>query len=274
MPLYMDRHYVEGATRHAVEHAHLKDLEIQAKYSVKFLTYWFDEARCTAFCLVDSPDRRSIQQAHSEAHGLVPHEIVEVNPSVVEAFLGRLKDPEPPAAHAVPTREPAFRTIMCTDLQESTAMTLRVGDAKAMHLLHIHNAMIRNALREFQGREVRHTGDGIIASFISAEDAVECAAAVQKAFRAHNDRSPEEAMHVRIGLSAGEPVEEDNSLFGSTVILAARICAQAEPDQILAADRVRQEIPDNAQRFSGPTESLLKGFDQPLPLYRIDWAEA
>ncbi len=274
MPLYMDRHYVEGATRHAVEHAHLKDLEIQAKYAVKFLTYWFDEARCTAFCLVDSPDRQSIQQAHAEAHGLVPHEIIEVNPAVVEAFLGRLRDPEPPAAHVVAAREPAFRTIMCTDLQESTAMTLRVGDEKAMHLLHIHNAIIRNSLRDFRGREVRHTGDGIIASFVSPEDALECAAAVQKGFRAHNDRTPEDAMHVRIGLSAGEPVEEDNSLFGSTVILAARICAHAEPDQILAAEQVMRELPHQRQRFSGPTNGLLKGFARPVPLYRINWTEA
>jgi class 3 adenylate cyclase len=271
----MDRHYVEGATRHAVENAHMRDLEIQAKYAVKFLTYWFDEARCTAFCLVDSPDRLSIQQAHAEAHGLIPHEIIEVNPAVVEAFLGRLRDPEPPTAHGMPAREPAFRTIMCTDLQESTAMTLRVGDAKAMHLLHIHNAIIRNSLRDFRGREVRHTGDGIIASFASSEDAVECASAVQKAFGAHNDRNPLDAMHVRIGLSAGEPVEEDNTLFGSTVILAARICDHAEPDQILVADRVWREFSHSGRRFSGPIEALLKGFAEPVSLYTIEWtAEA
>jgi class 3 adenylate cyclase len=81
-------------------------------------------------------------------------------------------------------------------------------------------------------------------------------------------------MHVRVGLSAGEPVEEDNSLFGATVILAARICAHAEPDQILAAEEVRRELPDHVRRFSGPAGALLKGFDQPVPLYRINWAEA
>jgi hypothetical protein len=56
MPVYMDRHYVEGATRHALADAHQKDLALQDKYHVKFLTYWFDEMRCTAFCLIEAPD--------------------------------------------------------------------------------------------------------------------------------------------------------------------------------------------------------------------------
>ena len=60
MPIYMDRHYVVGATRHALANAHEKDLEKQDQYGVHFLTYWFDETRCTAFCLVDAPDIDSI----------------------------------------------------------------------------------------------------------------------------------------------------------------------------------------------------------------------
>ena len=69
MPIYMDRHYIEGATRHAIANAHYKDLEQQAKYGVQFLTYWFDEARSTAFCLVEAPDIESIRRTHVEAHG-------------------------------------------------------------------------------------------------------------------------------------------------------------------------------------------------------------
>ena len=87
MPVYMDRHYVEGATRHAVADAHQKDLALQDKYNVKFLTYWFDEMRCTAFCLIEAPNRDTIERAHDEAHGLVPNEIIEVDPAVVDAFL-------------------------------------------------------------------------------------------------------------------------------------------------------------------------------------------
>jgi Protein of unknown function (DUF4242) len=71
MPVYMDRHYIEGATRHAVADAHQKDLALQDKYHVKFLTYWFDEKRCTAFCLIEAPNRETIERAHNEAHGSV-----------------------------------------------------------------------------------------------------------------------------------------------------------------------------------------------------------
>ena len=86
MPIYMDRHFVEGATRHAIAQAHEKDLAIQDKFHVNFITYWFDEARSTAFCLVSSPDKESVQNAHAEAHGLVPHEVIEVDPAVVDAL--------------------------------------------------------------------------------------------------------------------------------------------------------------------------------------------
>lgn len=86
MPVYMDRHYIEGATQHAVADAHQKDLALQDKYKIKFLTYWFDEARCTAFCLIESPNRNTIEQAHNEAHGSVPNEVLEVDPSVWMPF--------------------------------------------------------------------------------------------------------------------------------------------------------------------------------------------
>ena len=95
MPFYMDRHYVEGATAHAVAVAHTATLAGQDKYRVRFLTYWFDDVRSTAFCLVDSPDKETVRQAHYEWHGLVLHEIIEVDPAVVEAFLGRVADPTP-----------------------------------------------------------------------------------------------------------------------------------------------------------------------------------
>jgi hypothetical protein len=92
MPVFMDRHYIEGATRHSVADAHHKDLAIQDKYDVKFLTYWFDDVRCTAFCLIEAPDRETIERAHNEAHSSIPNEILEVDPAVVDAFLGRIED--------------------------------------------------------------------------------------------------------------------------------------------------------------------------------------
>jgi class 3 adenylate cyclase len=278
MPVYMDRHYVEGATRHALADAHQRDMALQDKYHVKFLTYWFDELRCTAFCLVEAPDRETIERAHTEAHGSVPNEVLEVDPNVVEAFLGRIKDPPPVDTSAAEVGEipidPGFRAIMFTDLKDSTRMTTLYGDVKALHLLHIHNALTRTELQRYRGREVKHTGDGIMASFVSVPDAVECAIAIQKSFAAHNKENPEAPLYLRIGLSAGEPIEEDGDLFGKAVQLAARLCAHAEPARILVAQLVLDQCQGKQLPFSDLREITPKGFDRAIPVYEVKWMEA
>ena len=271
MPLYMDRHYVEGITRDAIAQAHALDLAIQERYPVKFLTYWFDEPRCTGNCLIVSPDKETIRKAHGEAHGNVPSEIIEVDLSIVEVFLGRTQDLTPVDNFVETPVDSAFRTIMFTDLKDSTLMTTMFGDTKALHLLHIHNALIRNELREHRGSEVKHTGDGIMASFVDVENAVKCAIAVQKSFADHNQRDPNESLHIRVGLSAGAPVEEDGDLFGSAVQLGARICAHTEPDRILAAQIVRDECPSRQSVFVDFGEIIPKGFDNPIHVYEVKW---
>ena len=275
MPLYMDRHFVEGATHHTVSHAHEMDLNIQHKHGVKFLTYWFDEERSTAFCLIESPDKETIQAAHDEAHGLVPHEILEVDPGIVEAFLGRVKDPTPVDTSESPEDliDGAFRAIMFTDLEDSTLMTTTLGDSRALHLLHVHNALTRNALRETGGQEVKHTGDGIMASFADVPQAVDCAVAIQRAFAIHNAHNADEEMHLRIGISAGEPIEEGGDFFGNTVQLAARLCDHAEADQILIADEVRNLCQDIELSFSDLGEITPKGFEAAVHVYTVSWQQ-
>jgi hypothetical protein len=79
MPLYLDVHkHVPGVTETAVAGAHLKDLEVQSKYGVKYLKYWFDEQNGTIFCLVEAPNKEAAERVHREAHGLAADEIHEV----------------------------------------------------------------------------------------------------------------------------------------------------------------------------------------------------
>jgi class 3 adenylate cyclase len=273
MPVFMDRHFVEGATRHAVADAHQKDLALQDKYDVKFLTYWFDEVRCTAFCLIEAVDRKTIERAHDEAHGLVPNEVIEVDPAVVNAFLGRIEHPPTPAIVSETAIDAAFRAIMFTDLKDSTRMTTLHGDAKALHLLHVHNALTRNSLNAHRGREVKHTGDGIMASFASAADAVECAMSIQRAFAAYNQENPETPLQLRIGLSAGEPIEERGDLFGKAVQLAARLCAHAEPAQILMDQVVLDQCSGERLPFADLGEVTPKGFDHSVRVYEVQWTK-
>src|SRR6185503_16766653 len=188
------------------------------------------------------------------------------------------KDPpplnsSPQKADEIPV-DPGFRAIMFTDLKDSTRMTTLHGDTKALHLLHVHNALTRNSLKTHQGREVKHTGDGIMASFVSIPDAIKCAVAIQKAFAAYNEENPEEPLYLRIGLSAGEPIEEHGDLFGKAVQLAARLCAQAEPARILVDQVVLDQWQGEAPLFSDLGEVTLKGFEHAVRVYEVNWTEA
>ena len=277
MPIYMDRHYIEGASKKAIEGAHKQDLDIQEEFGVSIMTYWFDEARSTAFCLADAPSEEALRELHQHSHGMVPNEITEVDPITVQAFLGRIEDPVPdPDSDDESSQgeiEPAFRSIMFTDLKDSTQLAVQLGDKKAMHLLRIHNALTREALRSYNGREVKTTGDGFLLSFINAAEALECAVAIQDAFADYNGRHPEETLFVRIGVAAGEPIEEKGDLYGAAVNLAARICAHAKAGGVLVAKIVRDEIEDEKAhlQFAPGGKLALKGFDQPVDVYEVLW---
>ncbi len=97
MPIFMDRHELTSMTAEKVAQEHLRDLAIQDRYGVKFLTYWFDEARGTLFCLVEAPDKEAVNRVHQEAHGAVANTVIEVELAAVEAFCGLISEPQPPA---------------------------------------------------------------------------------------------------------------------------------------------------------------------------------
>ena len=110
-------------------------------------------------------------------------------------------------------------------------------------------------------------GDGFMASFSSATKAVECAIALQRAFAAREG----EPLNVRVGINAGEPIEEEGDLFGATVILASRIAAKAEGGEILVADTVRGLCSGKGFLFADRGEFVAKGFEEPVRVYEVRW---
>ena len=132
MPIFLDRHDLSGLTATDIADAHRKDLEVQGQYGVRFLTYWFDETRGTGFCLIDAPDIQTAMRVHDEAHGDVAKDVIEVDLSAVQAFLGRVSDPEPNAVTNAVAIDSALRAIMFTDIVGSTSMTERLGDARSV----------------------------------------------------------------------------------------------------------------------------------------------
>jgi class 3 adenylate cyclase len=264
MPIYLDRHDVGEASAEDIAELHTKDLQVQGKYGVKFLTYWYDAERRTTFCLVDAPDKATADRVHAEAHGHVSNEMINVDLSVVEAFLGRVQDPQSPQARAID--DSAFRAIMFTDMVGSTEMTEVLGDRLAVELIKAHDGIIRRSLQRYGGSWVKHLGDGIMASFDDVPASVACAISIQKEFASYR-KSSEMPISIRIGIHAGEPVEESDDLFGSAVQLAARICQFAQPDAVLVSREVRNACADTQLGFESSGSQVLKGFSQPVQIF-------
>jgi class 3 adenylate cyclase len=164
------------------------------------------------------------------------------------------------------------RTILFTDLVEHTSVMRRLGDDKGREWLRTHEQITRDVLKTHGGDEVKTMGDGFMASFASVSGAVECAIALQRAFSAHNDRS-EEPIAVRVGLNAGEPIEEGGDLFGATVILASRIASAAGAGEILASVGVRELTAGKQFLFADRGEQALRGFEDPVRMFEVSWRE-
>ncbi len=193
-------------------------------------------------------------------------------------------------AQAAAAAQPAaggVRTILFTDIVGHTEMMRRLGDKAGRDVLRQHEVLTREVLKAHGGDEVKTMGDGFMASFSSVTGAVECAVALQRAFDERNrgggragrgEDAPAEPLSVRVGLNAGEPIEEAgpdgrSDLFGATVIMASRIAAQAGGGEILASDVVRGLCSGKGFLFADRGENVLRGFEDPVRLYEVRWGE-
>jgi class 3 adenylate cyclase len=263
MPLFMDRHDVPGATAKDAADAHVSDLEMSGKHCVEFLAYWFDAEAGGVFCFAKAPARENLEAVHRESHGLVPNEIISVAEDDVFRFLGRIHDP----THYTEVTSPV-RTILFTDLQGSTALLQQVGEPEFLTLLGEHDTIIRRAVFNRHGREVKHTGDGIMAAFDDAGNALHCAVDIQRGFTERFPDGSRPLLRVRIGLASGKPVDRNDDIYGAAVVLASRICDAAQGGQILASDAVRQAA-DGDFRFRSRGARPLKGFPDPVPVWEV-----
>lgn len=267
MPLYMDRHELpDEATPLDVAQAHANDVEIQAKYGVDYITYWFDHESNAGFCLVEGPSIEVVEEVHREAHGLMASKVIEVDRAIVESFLGQLDRP----VTGEPFVATAFRVILFTDLVGSTELTQRLGDVNAMRIIRAHDAIVGDAIRAHHGQRVKHMGDGVMASFTSVSRAVEAAISIQRGVAERNGGA-EAPFEVKVGISAGEPVTEDDDLFGAAVQLAARVCSTCDGDRILVTSAVRELCLGKGFQFADKGFVELKGFDDPVHIYEVSY---
>src|SRR6267154_2940420 len=164
MPSYMDIHKIPGGVKaEDVAKAHLQDVKVQSKYGVSYHKYWVNEKEGKIFCLCHAPNAEAAKQVHREAHGLVAEKVIQVEPEVADLFMGA-GEINSAGAVVLPgaeldQRDPGIRTVLFTDIVDSTSLTQKLGDEMAMEFLRVHDHIVRGALAAAKGREVKHTGD-------------------------------------------------------------------------------------------------------------------
>ena len=248
MPIFMDRHDVsEAVTAENVAQIHQEDLKIQDEFGCRGLTYWFDDKRKTAFCLIEAPDAKAIQKMHDKAHGQVPTSIIEVEPSIVESFLGRIQDPERARDTGLNIiNDPAFRTIMVISLNR---ITLRKDSQLFKTSFEKFDQNIQKTLHSHEGNLVRQTDDYYLISFKSVTNAVHAALDIQRMNREFMKNEKKDKMNIKIGLSAGVPVTEKQLIFEDSIKLAERIATLIKGEIVVSAEVKELYKSENGNTF-------------------------
>lgn len=213
MPLFLDLHELpEGITAKHVAEMHQADLDLEHKYSCRGLTYWCDEKRKTAFCLIDAPSKQALIDLHENAHGAIPTRIIEVNDTIVESFLGRIEDPEKSKNVSLNIiNDPAFRTLMVLKIKYTTLRTNGISTLKAA--LRGYSKSINTAITQYNGRLVKQEANTFLMSFDSVTDAIQCGIKIQDVY--HKIITPD--LEFKIGISAGTPITDKSGIFEDTI---------------------------------------------------------
>lgn len=183
--------------------------------------------------------------------------------------MGRIADIPPAGSDRIAPVDRGMKTIMFTDLVGYTAMMSRLGDERAFKLLRQHNTVVRDALTKFAGREVKHTGDGVMASFDVADQAVQAARQIRDGIAAIEVPEVDERLAIRIGITSGEPLEEGGDLFGSSVNLASRLCDLAESGEILVSEDCQMELDGEASSLESIGNVTIRGLEEPIAVSKV-----
>jgi class 3 adenylate cyclase len=204
--------------------------------------------------------------AHRE--GLVPARLIAARRPQRE--LAELSLRAPP----VQRREAQALTVFVSDIANSSELIQRLGDESAQGLIQEHNRIVRGAFRHHGGVELQHTGDGFIATFERARDALCCAVRLQVEFESRRLGPPDSPLRVRVGLHQGEPLPEEDRLFGMAMHTAARICGSCEGGEILVSDEALRSAGDGEWAADDLGPVALRGIFEPVSLRRVRWREA
>jgi class 3 adenylate cyclase/tetratricopeptide (TPR) repeat protein len=165
-------------------------------------------------------------------------------------------------------------TILFTDLEGSTDLRIRVGDTAANEVINLHDDMVRSRLEIAGAVETKSLGDGFMALFTSANQAIQTAVMIQRAIEEHNQANPDQALSVRMGLNSGDVTQTAGDAQGTAVHAASRIADKAQGGQILVSQVVQDlagTLGDTKIVDRGPF--WLKGFPDRWRLFEVLWRD-
>ena len=273
MPIYMDRHDLpESVNAEHVAHIHQEDLKIEDEYGCKGLTYWFDDQRKTAFCLIKAPNKKALQDMHDHAHGGVPNSIIEVDPHIVESFLGRIEDP----VKAKNTKlniinDPAFRVLMVINTVCEDPVKSNLPEFK--RLLKSIKTNLSPVIGVLEGRIVKENLYESLVSFRSISNALKCALEIQSTLENEMD-SAEYPVFLRIGLSAGVPISKGEGIFEETIKIADRLCKVVEGGIVVSYEVKELYESENHHKFLETGQvRVLRPSDERFLMSLMDFVE-
>ena len=250
----------DGVTAAHVAEMHQADLKIEHKYNCRGLTYWCDEKRQTAFCLIEAPNEQAIIDLHNKAHGDIPQRIIEVNDTIVESFLGRIVDPEKSKNTKLNIiNDPAFRTLMVVELKKET---LRKNGLKTLNAaIRGYSRSITNIVSKHKGRIVRERSNTYLMSFDSVTEAIQSAI---KIYELHNCVITPD-LEFKIGISAGIPVTKEDNIFEDTIkranylsfISNEKICISQEVKELYESENRNDSINTEINSISVEKEKFV-----------------
>ena len=234
MPVYMDIHDTTEATVEDVAADHQRDFALQDKFNCKFIYFWHDIPNNTGFCVFKAPEKECVINLHNASHGHTPNQIIEVDLNEVEFFLGKVAQIAWNKNHPFEgyISKTAHRAIMSLKINYPLFLKLRINKDKFAATENLQKKIINDSLLKLEGNKVSWEKGKILISFLSGENAINCAAEIQHKF---SDPAAEENSEtsVSIGLNFGAPVTKSNDLFGDVISLANKLGYFAGQNRIL-----------------------------------------
>ena len=237
MPVYMDHHDVPGGlSPEEVAHIHKQDVAIQDEFGCKALTYWYDDKRNNAFCLIDAPNKKALLSMHQHSHGEIPNKVIEVDPQILESFYGQIEKPHKADDSELHINyDSPSRTILVVTLNMSRPDLITKSVKESLEKF---SKNVIGELNQFEGNVVNHRSESFLVAFKSVTNAVSCALYIKTMFEAFTKNNRAANIISNISINTGIPVTDKDGLFESSIKLAEWMCHVVK-EQVVVSSEVK-----------------------------------